>query len=238
MVYKPGFGKFQAFLENNPNLEDSLHTIESARDSKLPTVKKKTLKRVNYSLKQFKRNKVTPQFIKNTSLRLHLSTKNKVKSSIFGAVTTPSSLRLTNLQTRYEELQKIADKNHFGNIKIPENRLLKLTFCDYRGHGKFKKDRMHQYMRDRKSMNQSLGLRERKFKQLKEEEIIDQNGVSTIGVKLALDIDKYMEQDRLKLENSVMKVEKKKNAKRERENIEKNNKEYEDFLIYHNKDLA
>lgn len=35
-----------------------------------------------------------------------------------------------------------------------------------------------------------------------------------------------------------MKVQKKKNEKRERENIEKNNKVYEDYLIFHNQDLA
>ena len=193
---------------------------------------------MKYSLKDFKKNKVTPQFIKNTSLRLHLSTKNRVKSSIFGAVTTPGSLRLTNLQTRIEELQKIADKNHFGNIKIPEKRLLNHVFCDYQGHGKKSKARMHQYMRERKQKMQELGMRDRKFKHLNDPETIDENGVSTIGVKLALDIDRYMDQDKLKLEKSVMNVEKKKNEKRERENIEKNNKEYEDYLIYHNKDLA
>jgi hypothetical protein len=93
-------------------------------------------------------------------------------------------------------------------------------------------------MRERKQKMQELGMRDRKFKHLNDPETIDENGVSTIGVKLALDIDRYMDQDKLKLEKSVMNVEKKKNEKRERENIEKNNKEYEDYLIYHNKDLA
>jgi hypothetical protein len=93
-------------------------------------------------------------------------------------------------------------------------------------------------MRDRKQLVNDMGLRDRKFKNLNEQETITENGVSSIGVKLALDIDKYMTQDKLKLENSVMKVEKKKNEKRERENIEKNNKEYEDYLIFHNQDLA
>lgn len=70
-------------------------------------------------------------------------------------------------------------------------------FCDYKGQGKQNKERMHQYMRERKQLLSDTGLRDRKFKNLNEEESIDDNGVSTIGVKLALDIDKYMDQDKL-----------------------------------------
>ena len=168
--------------------------------SKLPKIKKK-LKRANYSLKTFKKNKVTPQFIKNTSLRLHLSTKNRVKSSIYGAITTPSSLRLTNLETKFQKLQKIADKNQFGNIGIPEERLLRLTFCDYRGKGKLNKARMAEYLQERKRMLEDLGLQERKLKKLKEEDSIEENGKGSMGISLALDIDRFMDEEKLRLDN-------------------------------------
>lgn len=105
MFKSPHLDRLSVLLDKNQNIDESIGTIDSNRDSKLPKIKKKKkLRRMPYSLKNLKKKKITPQFIKDTSLRLHLSTKNKVKSSIFGAVTTPSSLRLTQLQSRIDEL--------------------------------------------------------------------------------------------------------------------------------------
>ena len=140
-------------------------------------------------------------------------------------------MQLSRLQTKLTQLEKVAKKNRFGNIRIDEKKYLEMIMCPYKGQGKKETGRMEEYLQSRETELEKLDMEEPIFAKI-------DKGKFSKEIPFTMDLTDFIPVEKLKIDKSELKIEKKKKISKEKELKEIKEKEENRKILLENPELA